>query len=697
MKYRQTLFVLLPLSIVIASGCSSSDSDSDPDADSGPTTVSDLAGLETLGPITEQEFAASTDGLLAGLGLSGIQTAPEFYADSDNPVSSELRRNAIQANYTALVDQSEAGGFGVLYGPTDDTTYPGKEYHAYIGSGLNRATLMVQIPDSFDTENPCVVAAPSSGSRGVYGAIGTGGAWGLEHNCAVAYTDANKGTGAVELTQNIGFDIHLKAVDLGSTNEEATFVVPTVASITDVDAEYGGVALPSQAALEEYIESNPNRYAFKHAHSQKNIEKDWGKHTIESVKFAFKQLNAQLQGEFTPDNTIVIGASVSNGGAAVLRAVEQDTESLFDGVVAGEPNINPQTANTAFSIQMGTRAAVVNHSKPAYEYFIAAELYAGCASKSASNAGALFAELRGDTQARCDALLEAGLLDPGTAEELGAQATLKLIDAGYLSESSKLLVGYSGIDLFQSLLGTYGNAYTRSSVVDSLCNVSMAHVAAGETTPSARASLATLAAISNGIPRTSDIYLIKDDSPSGATIQIAATSSNSAADYNFEGALCWKDLLDNTENPLNERLIQGIEEIKGTGNLQETPVIIVHGRDDALIPVNNSSRPYYVLNQQQEGDASNLYYYEIKNAQHLDSLNQLYASVEMNYVPIDYYFKQALDLMYEHLTSGSSLPPSQVVQTIAPIGDLKDTDLVAISTLPDGLISYSNNTLTIPE
>lgn len=687
MKYRQNLFVLLPLSIVISSGCSSSDSDS----------TSDLPGLDRLGPITEKTYSGNNDGLLAGLGLSGIKTPPEFYVDGRNPVAAELRKNAIHGNYTALVDQSDAGGFGVLYGPTDDTTYPGKEYLAYIGSGVNRATLMLQIPDSFDKENPCIVAAPSSGSRGVYGAVGTGGAWGLEHNCAVAYTDANKGTGAVELTQNIGFDVHLNAITLDTTTEEATFIVPTTASVSDVDSEYAGVELPTQTALDNYIESHPNRYAFKHAHSQKNIEKDWGRHTIESVKFAFKQLNAQLDGDFTPDNTLVIGASVSNGGAAVLRAAEQDTEFLFDGIVAGEPNINPTTASTAFSIQMGNRAAVTNHSKPAYEYFIAGELYAGCASKATSNAGALFAELRGDTQARCDALVEVGLLNPGSAEELGDQAAQKLIDAGYLSESAKLLVGYSGIDLFQSLLSTYGNAYTRSSVVDSLCNVSMAHVAAGEVTPSARASVASLAAISNGIPRTSDIYLIKDDSPSGATIQIAATSSNTIADYNLEGALCWKDLLDNTENPLNARLMQAIEQVKGSGDLQETPVIIVHGRDDALIPVNNSSRAYYVLNQQQEGDASNLYYYEIKHAQHLDTLNQLYASVGMNYVPIDYYFKQALDLMYEHLKNGSSLPPSQVVQTIAPSGDLKVSDLVAISNLPDGIISYSNNTLTIPE
>lgn len=689
MQNPMRVTTLLSSCLLVLAGCSDSDNNND--------ATADYPGLETLSTPTTATFDGNGTGLLGGLGLSGLQTAPSFYADPSAPTKAELRTNAIQANYTALVDQSGAGGFGTLYGPVDDSTYPGTEHLAYIGDGINRVSLMVQIPDSFDTANPCVVAAPSSGSRGVYGAIGTGGAWGLEHNCAVAYTDANKGTGAVELTQNKGYGLELDLVDLATTEQEASFVVPVQENADTASDEFGSVSLPTQAALDTHVEDNPNRLAFKHAHSQKNIEKDWGLHTIQAVKFAFKMLNQKFDKELTAENTLVIGASVSNGGAAALRAVEQDTESLFDAVVVGEPNINPQTAPEAFTIQMGARDAISNHSKPAYEYFVLAELYAGCASKATTNTGALFAELRGDTSARCDALVAAGLLTDGTYEEEGTQAAQKLNDAGFLTESNKILVGYSGIDLFQSLLGTYGNAYTRSSVVDKLCNVSMAHVITGETTPGVKPNLATFAAVSNGIPRTSDVYLIKDDSPTGPTLQIASTSSNGNADYNMEGALCWKDLWDNVSNPLHFRLLQGIEEIKGNGNLKGLPVIIVHGRDDALIPVNHSSRPYYALNQQREGSNSNLHYYEIKHAQHLDTLNQLYASATMNYVPIDYYFKQALDLMYDHLVNNTELPPSQVVQTLAPNGPLALSDLTAISANSADLINYQGNSLVIPE
>src|SRR5207245_7150086 len=50
--------------------------------------------------------------------------------------------------------------------------------------------------------NPCIVTAASSGSRGVYGAIATAGEWGLKHGCAVAYTDKGSGMGVDDLQNN---------------------------------------------------------------------------------------------------------------------------------------------------------------------------------------------------------------------------------------------------------------------------------------------------------------------------------------------------------------------------------------------------------------------------------------------------------------------------------------------------------------
>jgi hypothetical protein len=105
------------------------------------------------------------------------------------------------------------GGYGSLYGPNIDTNgadtlgegkIAGLEAIAYSGdrSGKRKAVLMVQVPASFDPAQPCIVTATSSGSRGIYGAIGTAGEWGLKHGCAVAYTDKGSGNGMHDLARD---------------------------------------------------------------------------------------------------------------------------------------------------------------------------------------------------------------------------------------------------------------------------------------------------------------------------------------------------------------------------------------------------------------------------------------------------------------------------------------------------------------
>ena len=120
--------------------------------------------------------------------------------------------------------------------------------------------MMVQIPDTFDPTNACIVTAPSSGSRGVYGAIATAGEWGLKHGCAVAYTDKGTGTGAHDLQTN--------TVNLIRGERAAA------AAAGDGFELHRGRSAPRERAA--FNAATPNRFAFKHAHSQQNPEKDWG-------------------------------------------------------------------------------------------------------------------------------------------------------------------------------------------------------------------------------------------------------------------------------------------------------------------------------------------------------------------------------------------------------------------------------------
>ena len=327
MKFRLTTLSSAALAL-LAVGCGSDD---------GPAINVLPAGITEYG-VTEYAAtapgsgttAASQDLLSAGLGKTGLgSAAAPAYADPLNPTALELRRNAIHANYRAILDPSANGGYGSLYGPNIDNAgndtlgeglIPGKEYIASIddGSGKKKVVVAVQIPASFDVGNPCIVAGPSSGSRGVYGSIGSASEWGLKHGCAVALTDAGKGVGLYDPT-----DDTVNQIDgTRATRTAAGALSIFAADITD------SVRAAFNAAF-------PNRLAVKHAHSQMNPEKDWGSDTLVSIRYALYALNQEYgqslpfrtdrEARFNASNTLVIAGSVSNGGAAVLRAAEQDT------------------------------------------------------------------------------------------------------------------------------------------------------------------------------------------------------------------------------------------------------------------------------------------------------------------------------------------------------------------------------------
>ncbi len=168
------------------------------------------------------------------------------------------------------------------------------------------------------------MTATSSGSRGVYGAVSAAGEWGLKRGCAVAYTDKGTGNGAHELDTNTITLINGLTANATSAGNASHFT----ATLTD-------------AAADAFTATNPFRYAFKHAHSQVNPEKDWGLFTRQAIEFALWAVNEQFapsvpgttnkHASVCASNTLVIAASVSNGGgAASMAAAEGDTTGLID-------------------------------------------------------------------------------------------------------------------------------------------------------------------------------------------------------------------------------------------------------------------------------------------------------------------------------------------------------------------------------
>ena len=702
MIHTQQKYVAILASVLAIAGCNSS---SEVELNIKPAFV---------GAVVRASYDGSTDDLLtAGLGKSGLQgaTAPAI-ADANNPTAAELRRLAIYNNYRALLDMTTTGGYGVLYGPNVDARgnvtagegkIAGTEYIAYAddGIGSQNVTMLVQIPSTFNKDEPCIVAAPSSGSRGVYGAIGTAGEWGLKKGCAVAYTDKGSGAGVHDLATNtVNLQDGTRA-GASAAGKNSHFT----AALTDAE----------RAAL---LADRPNRIAVKHAHSQQNPEKDWGRNVLNSIEFAFYAINEQFAGsnssfrtrDYKPENTIVIASSVSNGGGASLAAAEQDTMGLIDGVAVGEPQI--QVAGPANATLTVTRGAtsLAGFGRPLYDYFTLANLYQPCAALSAQATGApSSAFLSAPTAAnRCASLKAKGLLTSVTLDAQADESLNLLLAAGWQQETIPYQVSHY-LFATNSIAVTYANTYGRFSVKDHLCGFSFAPTGSdGKPAAYAPALLAKIFGTFNGVPPNSGINIVNnDDAVNGAILDtISISPSTNALDYNIDGALCLRNLYTGA-SAAAQRVQSGITEVKRGANLRGKPAIIVHGRADTLVPPAFTSRPYFGANKIVEGAASKLAYIEVANAQHFDAFvggGAVFAGYDTRLVPLHRYFNQAMDMMYANLKSGAALPGSQVVRTVprggvagaAPQITAANVPPIAATPAPADAITFANNVVTIP-
>ena len=659
-----------------------------------------LPGFIVKNSVQVKHYDGVGDDLLsAGLNQEGlIGDAP---AVSDPPTAAELRRLAIYGNYRGIIDPVPGGGIGVFWGPKslDAPTFPapvveglipGVEYLAYAKVKgprgiVNNITIAVQIPDNFDHEKRCIITAPPSGSRGVYGGIAVG-EWGLFMGCAVAYGGKGTGTGFHDLGSETVYDINGNAVDADAIGKNAQFRVE------------------DSRRLEAFKAHFPDRVATKHAHSRIHPETLWGRFVLNSIEFAFWALNDHFgvgghdddddddddDGDdglrrFDKHSTIVIASGVSNGAGASLRALEDDEKGLIDGLVVTEPNINPRSRGR-FDIKFGDDV-FSDHGATLYDDITVMGTYAGCAVKNATLDGTPFFGFEpfgappGATENRCTSLETQGLVSGGNVAAQSASAIQALRDIGYYEEMDWGIAFHEILNLWRSLQPTYAASYGRFAVWDNICDVSFASTTgAGAPMRVPDLTLASLFATSSGTPATSGINLIADNSLDGPILEVQAKSSTGAQDLNLEGALCFrylstgdKTLLGDTFNKrdlLNRfRVAKGSVEVRTTGNLRGKPAIIAYGRGDALVFPNSHSRAYYGLNQVVEGEDSGLRIWEVTPGQHFDTFLSNFivdpATGETLFVPLHFYLTEGLRMMLEHLTAGDPLPPSQVVRSEA--------------------------------
>lgn len=702
-----------------------------------------LPGFIVPGSLEVTEYDGKVDDLLSGgLNADGLKSTdlPGF-ADPLNPTPAELRRRAIYTNFRALTDMTTDGGYGLFWGPAlapdfgdgvEPGLIPGVEYKALMkkpaGSGnVNNVPVVVQIPENFDSEDPCVFLAPPSGSRGYYGGIAVG-EWGLFKGCAVVLPGKATGTG-----------FHL----LGTDEVYDRDGVLTPADEIGRKAQF---AVKETGKLRKFLADHPDRVASKHAHSQINPERLWGKLALQGIEFAFWALNKEFDMRrkiakndkdndkfddnkrrgFTPANTLVIASGTSNGAGTSLRALEKDRKGVIDALVVIEPNINPDSAGK-FVIKFGDDS-FAGHGTSLYDNNTLMGLYAPCAALSPSLTGTPFnvdpiGAPAGARANRCQSLRDFGLLTAGTLDEQANEALAILRAHGYYEEQDTLLGSHEWLNLWRSLNPTYAAAHGRFPVWENLCGISFAATDSdGMPTPVPAGAAAILFSTSGGIPPTGGVNLVNDMAKNGPILENLSVSPTSGRqDLNLDGVRCFRYLATGDPSLLDgwatwkdrknlRRVQRGIEETRTTGDLHGTPAMILTGRSDALVFPNYHSRPYYGLNQLVEGDNSRLSYIEVVNAQHFEALiSTLWADPatgDIQFVPLHYYLFQALDWMYDYLKGlRNDLPPSQVVRSEPRRDKAYEASDASTNLLPDiqadpppgDRITYIKEELKIPK
>ncbi len=527
---------------------------------------SDAAEPALLFEIRETAHRDGDDLLSAGLGLVRLRAPAPPLADDALDPAQHLRRIAIHANWRGLADLSASGGYdeGV-----ELPRIEGREFHAFarLPGRTQPFRVMLQLPDAFDPDAPCLVVAPASGSRGIYGGLPVAGPWALPRGCALALTDKGAGT-----------DLFDHAGDTGTT-------------LDGTRAARGAALLGFEPAP---IELGPRSaglamVSIPHAHSGDNPEADWGRHTLEAARFGLTVLDRAYpdRAPFTPERVRITGVAISNGGNAVLRALEIGEDKLFDAAVVGAPNITAPG------------------ERPLYDYATEAALFQPC---TLADPQALMALPFGNpmllpaAQARCNSLHRAGLLPEPTAAAARSVLEASGFEAGALEQAAV----NSALDLWRAVAALYASAYLRTPVDAMPCGYAVATLdSSGKPAPAPAEQVELWWATSSGVV------------PTGAAGWIDRKSAESPDDPAFAGLMCLRELWTGKSADA-QQLRLSIDQTRASARLPDIPIIILQGRHDGLIPAAFSARPYAAAAR--ANGAARLDYREIDAVQHFDSL-----------------------------------------------------------------------------
>lgn len=610
----------------------------------------------------EPVLRSSTDDLLtAGLGFSGLRSP-------DLPENATPRMAAIHKDIRDLVNVSSDDHF--LSNAFEKVEGWEHVCLLQLEGWAHAFTVKLLIPKAFDTDRPTLIVAPSSGSRGVTGAIGDVGAWALSSGCAIALCD--KGTGGVQIL-----------------NPDTCFA-PNFEPVADQDSPTN-FRLPKSSALKRFSKSNSDVIALKHAHSEDNIEASWPDSVIAAAEYSIARITGRNNRSISIqgcDELAVIAAGVSNGGGAVLKAMEKDDRGCLDGVVALEPNVTP-CSRDPFQVIVGDRL-LQQPGRSLLDYSTAMNLLVPAALLAPDLRNSPFAAVNLSNETRLEnwsrELGRRHVLSGRTSCERAEDALSKIHKVGFLSQSDHLLHAMSFMQVWPSVSHTFVCANGRYPVHSDPIGASV-HLAKTDELgqqleclgPEAPETIRFYSALSGGL------------SPGGGAVTIYR---NRDIHPSLEDAIELRRLA-TTGGFSGRRVRAGAKETFANAHGKEKPTIIIHGRCDSLISVDHSSRAYVASLFASGTNNKHLRYYEHESGQHFEALLAM-PELSSRYTSLLPAFFEALTVARQHLFSGSTLPPSQVLRTLR--GEAKSSSDVPVLTDNPGENEITNraNQLRIP-
>ncbi|WP_392562070.1 3-hydroxybutyrate oligomer hydrolase family protein [Orbus sturtevantii] len=644
-------------------------------------------------------YDGETDDLVtAGYGFTKLSQfkVKSIFRDVHNPTTVEFKRARLNRYIDTKSGEGRFFGFNKQnLTPLFDGRVAGTEIQARLNNGDEKVDFLLQIPLDFDTKRPCIIAIPTTGSEGVYNAkdIQVRGLWGLNRNCAVVYNDKGLGNLLFDLSNEKNYLANDRILTESAVNKERLFNINLDKKTT---------------------EQFNHRYAIRQLYSQQNPEAKWGEYVLNSIEFAFYEINELFASNrelmFDKNNTLILVYGESDGGGAALKAGELDKDGVIDGIVAVNPQVQIADNTGSLFIQNGQSNAKPLIVKSLIDYSSYGALYIPCAIAAIKNdlakntipelASFFFAENR------CLALRKAGLLSQDTINEQAKEALNKLYEYG-LSPNMIAQLPYYYATQSINYPYKYISEYGRYGIADHLCHYSIASIEQNEllnegtVSGLGEISFALLLAKNNGsLPIKLDsklivMDLVNDDDPNGPRREFYSRSKESTTiDYNLSGAICLREKI------FDKRVKDGLSEVLANGNLNNIKTIIVHGQLNIKNLPNYSARAYVALNSLLEGEGSNLTYIEVENASYIDSVPPF----DNILLPIDYYGESAMNWLWNSLTHQALLPESQVIRTKIRGGNsgfapaINYSNLATIEQKPkkENRIEAKNGTVILP-